>query len=58
MPYKIEPSGGEIHEIASKMPSCAAALPSRPWLSITVSYYYFGYVMLAMLTRLTGAVSG
>jgi YYY domain-containing protein len=30
-----------------------------PWLSgFAISYYYFGYVMMALLTRLSGAVSG
>ena len=33
--------------------------PLDPWLSgFGISYYYFGYVMMAMLTRLSGAVSG
>ncbi len=33
--------------------------PSDPWLSgYAISYYYFGYVMLALLTRLTGVLSG
>lgn len=32
--------------------------PQDPWLSgYTISYYYFGYVMVAMLARLTGAAS-
>ncbi|MDY6867255.1 MAG: DUF2298 domain-containing protein [Chloroflexota bacterium] len=32
--------------------------PQDPWLSgYTISYYYFGYVLVAMLTRLTGTVS-
>ncbi len=31
--------------------------PTDPWLSgYAISYYYFGYVMLAVLTRLTGVV--
>jgi uncharacterized membrane protein len=35
-------------------------LPARdPWLSgYAISYYYFGYVMLAMLTLLSGAAAG
>ncbi|MGB2897047.1 MAG: DUF2298 domain-containing protein [Anaerolineales bacterium] len=33
--------------------------PSDPWLSgYAISYYYFGYILLALLTRLTGVVSG
>jgi len=33
--------------------------PSDPWLSgFGISYYYFGYVMVAMVTRLTGLASG
>ncbi|MDR3576284.1 MAG: DUF2298 domain-containing protein [Anaerolineaceae bacterium] len=33
--------------------------PNDPWLSgYAISYYYFGYVMVAMITRLTGVVSG
>ena len=32
--------------------------PQDPWLSgYAISYYYFGYVMIAMLTRITGVVS-
>ena len=33
--------------------------PRDPWLSgYAISYYYFGYILLAFLTRLTGVVSG
>ena len=33
--------------------------PNDPWLSgYAISYYYFGYVLVAMITRLTGVVSG
>lgn len=33
--------------------------PSDPWLSgYSISYYYFGYVMVAMLARLTGVAGG
>ncbi|MBI1879730.1 MAG: hypothetical protein HYR94_16165 [Chloroflexi bacterium] len=32
--------------------------PQDPWLSgFAISYYYFGYVLMAMVTRLTGLVS-
>ncbi len=32
--------------------------PQDPWLSgYGISYYYFGYVMIAMLTRITGVAS-
>ncbi|OGT27838.1 MAG: hypothetical protein A2Z17_00440 [Gammaproteobacteria bacterium RBG_16_66_13] len=33
--------------------------PSDPWLSgYAISYYYFGYVLLAMLTQWTGVTAG
>ncbi len=33
--------------------------PADPWLSgYSISYYYFGYVLVAMLTRVTGVISG
>jgi YYY domain-containing protein len=33
--------------------------PQDPWLSgYSISYYYFGYLMVAMLTRVTGAQPG
>jgi YYY domain-containing protein len=33
--------------------------PNDPWLSgYAISYYYFGYVLIAMLMRLTGVSSG
>ena len=36
----------------------AAFPPADPWLSgYAISYYYFGYVMIALLARLTGAGS-
>lgn len=32
--------------------------PQDPWLSgYAISYYYFGYVMIAMLARITGVIS-
>jgi YYY domain-containing protein len=61
-PYKIEPAGGEkFMEIAFQNAILRSEHfpPLDPWLSgFGISYYYFGYVMLAMLTRLSGAVSG
>jgi YYY domain-containing protein len=61
-PDKIMSSGGEkFMEIAFlnavlKSPSFP---PHDPWLSgFAISYYYFGYVMMALLTRLSGAPSG
>jgi len=33
--------------------------PLDPWMSgYTISYYYFGYLLMAMLTRLTGTLPG
>jgi YYY domain-containing protein len=33
--------------------------PRDPWLSgYAISYYYFGYVLIAMLTRITGVLTG
>lgn len=33
--------------------------PADPWLSgYSISYYYFGYVIISMLIRLTGVISG
>jgi YYY domain-containing protein len=33
--------------------------PHDPWLSgFAISYYYFGYVMMALLTRLSGVAAG
>ena len=33
--------------------------PNDPWLSgYAISYYYFGYVMVALITQVTGVVSG
>ncbi len=59
---KIMSSGGEkFMEIAFlnailKSPSFP---PLDPWLSgFAISYYYFGYVMMALLTRLSGVTSG
>jgi uncharacterized membrane protein len=61
-PYKIEPSGGEkFMEIAFQNGILRSENfpPLDPWLSgFAISYYYFGYVMMALLTRLSGAVPG
>lgn len=61
-PYKIEPAGGEkFMEIAFQNAILRSEHfpPLDPWLSgYAISYYYFGYVMMAMLTCLSGAVSG
>jgi YYY domain-containing protein len=61
-PYKIEPTGGEkFMEIAFQNAILRSDHfpPLDPWLSgFGISYYYFGYVMMAMLTRISGAVSG
>jgi len=61
-PYKIEPAGGEkFMEIAFQNAILRSQHfpPLDPWLSgFGISYYYFGYVMMALLTRLSGAVSG
>ena len=61
-PDKIMTSGGEkFMEIAFlnailKSPSFP---PRDPWLSgFAISYYYFGYVMMALLTRLSGVLPG
>ncbi len=62
VPYKIEPTGGEkFMEIAFQNAILRSQHfpPLDPWLSgYGISYYYFGYVMMALLTRLSGAVSG
>jgi YYY domain-containing protein len=61
-PYKIEPTGGEkFMEIAFQNAILRSEHfpPLDPWLSgFAISYYYFGYVMMALLTGLSGAVSG
>lgn len=61
-PYKIEPTGGEkFMEIAFQNAILRSQHfpPLDPWLSdFAISYYYFGYVMMALLTRLSGAVPG
>jgi uncharacterized membrane protein len=60
--FKIEPTGGEkFMETAFQNAILRSQHfpPLDPWLSgFAISYYYYGYVMLAMLTRLSAAVSG
>ncbi len=60
--YKIMPTGGEkFMEIAFLNGTLQSINlpPLDPWLSgFAISYYYFGYVMMAMLTRLSGAAPG
>lgn len=60
-PDKILPSGGEKYmEIAflNGILNSPRFPPIDPWLSgYGISYYYFGYVMMAAMTRLTGSVS-
>ncbi len=62
VPYKIENTSGEkFMEIAFQNAILRSQHfpPLDPWLSgYGISYYYFGYVMMALLTRLSGAVSG
>lgn len=61
-PYKIAPTGGEkFMEIAFQNAILRSEHfpPLDPWLSgFGISYYYFGYVMMALLTRFSGAISG
>jgi YYY domain-containing protein len=56
-PDKIQPAGGEKYmEIAflNGVLNSAAFPPLDPWLSgFSISYYYFGYVMMAVMTRLS-----
>ncbi len=61
-PDKIMSSGGEkFMEIAflNAILKSRSFPPHDPWLSgFGISYYYFGYVMMALMTRLSGVVSG
>ncbi len=61
-PFKIDYAGGEKFMETAFQNAILRSLhfpPLDPWLSgYAISYYYYGYVMLAMLTRLSGAVSG
>ncbi len=58
---KIMPAGGEkFMEIAflNGILNSPHFPPIDPWMSgFSISYYYFGYVMMALMTRLSGAVS-
>ncbi len=60
--FKIEPTGGEKFMETAFQNAVLRSVhfpPLDPWLSgFAISYYYYGYVMLAMLTRLSGALSG
>ncbi len=61
-PYKIEPLGGEkFMEIAFLNATLNSPQfpPLDPWLSgFAISYYYFGYVMMAVVTRLSSVAPG
>jgi YYY domain-containing protein len=61
-PYKIMNTGGEkFMEIAFLNATLHSPrfAPFDPWLSgFAISYYYFGYVMMALLTRLSGVTPG
>lgn len=56
--FRINPSGGEkFMEMAflNGILNSQFFPPADPWLSdYGISYYYFGYVMMALLTRLSG----
>jgi YYY domain-containing protein len=60
--FKINETGGEkFMEIAflNAILRSRQFPPLDPWLSgFAVSYYYFGYVMMALLTRLSGVPAG
>lgn len=61
-PQKIMEAGGEkFMEIAflNGILNSPRFPPLDPWLSgFSISYYYFGYVMMAFMTRLSGAAPG
>jgi YYY domain-containing protein len=61
-PDKVMSAGGEkFMEIAFLNGTLNSPTfpPLDPWLSgFSISYYYFGYVMMALLTRITGALPG
>ena len=60
--FKIESAGGEkFMEIAflNAILRSEHFPPQDPWLSgFAISYYYFGYVMMALVTRFSGAPAG
>jgi uncharacterized membrane protein len=60
--FKIDTAGGEkFMEIAflNAILRSVQFPPLDPWLSgFSISYYYFGYVMMAVMTRLSGAPVG
>jgi YYY domain-containing protein len=60
--FKIDTAGGEkFMEIAflNAILRSVHFPPLDPWLSgFSISYYYFGYVMMAVMTRLSGAPVG
>ena len=60
--FKIQPAGGEkFMEMAflNGTLNSPHLPPVDVWLSgFSISYYYFGYLMMAFLTRLTGALPG
>jgi YYY domain-containing protein len=60
--FKINETGGEkFMEIAflNAILRSRQFPPLDPWLSgFAISYYYFGYVMMAVMTRLSGVPSG
>jgi YYY domain-containing protein len=57
----IETAGGEKYMEMAFIDAILASPrfpPSDPWMSgLAISYYYFGYVIAAMLIRLTGVLS-
>ncbi len=61
-PEKIMNAGGEkFMEIAflNGILNSPTFPPLDPWLSgFSISYYYFGYVMMSLVVRLSGVVSG
>ncbi len=61
-PYKIMPTGGEkFMEITflNGILNSPHFPPQDTWLSgFAISYYYFGYVMMALVTRISGAAPG
>jgi uncharacterized membrane protein len=61
-PDKIMSAGGEkFMEIAflNAILNSPSFPPLDPWMSgFAISYYYFGYVMMALVTRLSGATAG